>query len=147
MNRSSSSERTSLGEGGLKPEDVTYVAIGNPVTGYAALAIGKQIDAIIMYQPLTQICQFNKTCETVIDMTINEGPKSVAATSGANVIFGMRREMADGNPELMKAFYEGLKAGKSKGAALREAERTLRTDERYRHPYYWAPFILIGDWR
>src|SRR5262249_21219697 len=30
-----------LGEVGLKPEDVTYVAIGNPVTGYAALAVGK----------------------------------------------------------------------------------------------------------
>ncbi len=97
-----------LGEVGLKPEDVTYVAIGNPVTGYAALAIGKQIDAIIMYQPLTQICQFNKTCETVIDMTVGEGPKSVLATSGSNVIFAMRREMADGNPELMKAFYAAM---------------------------------------
>ena len=97
-----------LGEGGLKPEDVTYVAIGNPVTGYAALAVGKQIDAIIMYQPLTQICQFNKTCETVIDMTIGEGPKSVQATSGANVVFSARREMADGNPELMKAFYAAM---------------------------------------
>ena len=97
-----------LGEVGLKPEDVTYVAIGNPVTGYAALAIGKQIDAIIMYQPLTQICQFNKTCETVIDMTIGEGPKSVLATAGSNVIFGMRRDMADGNPELMKAFYAAM---------------------------------------
>ena len=97
-----------LGEVGLKPEDVTYVAIGNPVTGYAALAVGKQIDAIIMYQPLTQICQFNKTCETVIDMTIGEGPKSVLATSGSNVIFAMRREMADGNPELMKAFYAAM---------------------------------------
>ena len=93
---------------GLKPEDVTYVAIGNPVTGYAALAVGKQIDAIIMYQPLTQICQFNKTCETVIDMTIGEGPKSVQATSGSNVIFAMRRDMADGNPELMKAFYAAM---------------------------------------
>src|SRR5215475_8230114 len=97
-----------LGEVGLKPEDVTYVAIGNPVTGYAALAVGKQIDAIIMYQPLTQICQFNKTCETVIDMTIGEGPKSVQATSGSNVVFGMRRDMADGNPELMKAFYAAM---------------------------------------
>ena len=97
-----------LGEGGLKPEDVTYVAIGNPVTGYAALAVGKQIDAIVMYQPLTQICQFNKTCETVIDMTIGEGPKSVAATSGANVIMAMRKDMADGNPELMKAFYAAM---------------------------------------
>ena len=40
-----------------------------PRTAYTALAIGKQIDAVIMFQPLTQLCQFNKTCATVIDMT------------------------------------------------------------------------------
>jgi NitT/TauT family transport system substrate-binding protein len=70
-----------LKDAGLKPEDVTYVAVGAPSTTYTALAIGKQIDAAIMYQPLTQICQFNKTCETVIDMTIGEGPKSLKRRS------------------------------------------------------------------
>lgn len=97
-----------LAEGGLKPEDVTYVAVGNPFTGYASLTIGRQIDAIIMYQPLPELCKFNKTCETVIDMTIGEGPASVAASTGANVIFAMRRETADSNPMLMRAFYAAM---------------------------------------
>ena len=109
--RGTSSEKyfnAMLKDAGLKPEDVTYVAVGAPNTGYTALAIGKQIDAIIMYQPLTQICQFNKTCKTVIDMTIGEGPKSLEATIGANVIFAARREMAETNPKLMEAFYAAM---------------------------------------
>ena len=69
--RGSSNEKyfnAMLKDAGLKPNDVTYVAVGAATTTYTALVIGKQIDATIMYQPLTQICQFNKTCETVIDM-------------------------------------------------------------------------------
>jgi CHAT domain-containing protein len=49
--------------------------------------------------------------------------------------------------ELMKRFYAGLKAGKSKGAALQAAELALLKDGQHAHPYYWAPFILMGDWR
>ena len=109
--RGTSSEKyfnAMLKDGGLKPEDVTYVAVGAPNTTYTALAIGKQVDAAVMYQPLTQLCQFNKTCETVIDMTIGEGPKSLADTIGANVIFAARREMVESNPKLMAAFYAAM---------------------------------------
>jgi tetratricopeptide (TPR) repeat protein/CHAT domain-containing protein len=49
--------------------------------------------------------------------------------------------------ELMRAFYQQLKQGKTKGAALREASLGLLKDGRHSHPYYWAPFVLIGDWR
>jgi ABC-type nitrate/sulfonate/bicarbonate transport system substrate-binding protein len=109
--RGSSSEKhfnAMLKDAGLKPGDVTYVAVGAPSTTYTALAIGKQIDAAIMYQPLTQICQFNKTCETVIDMTIGEGSKSLEATIGANIVFAARKEMVESNPKLMEAFYAAM---------------------------------------
>jgi CHAT domain-containing protein len=48
---------------------------------------------------------------------------------------------------LMQRFYANLKQGQSKGQALRNAELTLLSDPRYRHPHFWAPFILMGDWR
>lgn len=56
---------------------------------------------------------------------------------------------------LMQGFYRNLKRGHSKAAALREAELALLHGNRrkgggkpkWSHPYYWAPFILIGDWR
>jgi CHAT domain-containing protein len=47
--------------------------------------------------------------------------------------------------ELMRAFYQGLKAGQSKIEALRRAQ--LATLQRYPHPYYWAAYQLTGEGR
>jgi len=46
--------------------------------------------------------------------------------------------------QLMERFYAGLSAGLPKGLALRDAQRALR-QEGLEHPYYWAPFFLVGD--
>jgi CHAT domain-containing protein/Tfp pilus assembly protein PilF len=49
---------------------------------------------------------------------------------------------------LMQHFYTNLTRNKmSKSAALRSAELSLLSHSAYRHPYYWAPFVLLGDWR
>lgn len=45
--------------------------------------------------------------------------------------------------DFMKAFYGHLQRGSSKGRAAQQAMQELRT--RYPHPFYWAPFTLIGD--
>jgi CHAT domain-containing protein len=56
----------------------------------------------------------------------------------------------------MEAFYRGLKAGLTKPEALRQARlETMRRQisspvtgeqESLASPYYWAPFILVGEW-
>jgi CHAT domain-containing protein len=52
-----------------------------------------------------------------------------------------------GTAEFMQTFYRELRSGKSKDVALQTAMVTVaRTPER-RHPFYWAPFVLAGDWR
>jgi len=49
---------------------------------------------------------------------------------------------------LMEVFYtKVLKEGLPPGAALRAAQVALSTEERWRAPYYWAGFVLQGDWR
>ena len=45
--------------------------------------------------------------------------------------------------EIMESFYRRLAGGDDKRAALRNAE--LEALERYGHPYYWAPFVLMGN--
>jgi CHAT domain-containing protein len=45
--------------------------------------------------------------------------------------------------ELMEGYYRNLLAGQGRTGALREAMKTLR--KKKPHPYYWAPFIAIGQ--
>lgn len=50
--------------------------------------------------------------------------------------------------EFMASFYTEFKqagSGQAKAAALAKAQRALLAGGRYRHPYYWAPFVLVGD--
>jgi CHAT domain-containing protein len=47
--------------------------------------------------------------------------------------------------QLMKDFYQHLVRGDRNAQALREAKlQMLRSNKETRHPFYWAPFILIG---
>ena len=48
--------------------------------------------------------------------------------------------------QLMQHFYEQLTkaTGGDKAGALAEAQRELRANKVLAHPYYWAPFILVG---
>lgn len=46
----------------------------------------------------------------------------------------------------MELFYTHLMQGATKGAALRQAQLTyLTANQRHAHPFFWAPFFLVGD--
>ncbi len=45
--------------------------------------------------------------------------------------------------EFFRLFYTKLASGGGKAAALRTASLGVR--QRFPHPFYWAPFILVGD--
>jgi tetratricopeptide (TPR) repeat protein len=47
---------------------------------------------------------------------------------------------------LARSFYEALKY-EDKAVALNRAMSTVRQQREWSHPYYWAPFIISGDWR
>jgi CHAT domain-containing protein len=56
----------------------------------------------------------------------------------------------DATQRLMQRFYENLWVREmDKLDALRDAQRWLKgqDDGRYRDPFYWAAFVLSGDWR
>ena len=51
--------------------------------------------------------------------------------------------------ELMPDFYKRYLAaqGRSPAAALRAAQQQMIASKRYSAPFYWAPFVLVGDWK
>ena len=48
--------------------------------------------------------------------------------------------------DFMASFYKNMEVKKmNKAAALREARLEMITSKKFSHPYYWAPFALIGS--
>lgn len=46
--------------------------------------------------------------------------------------------------EFMRVFYDSGRT-KTIGAALQDAQRDLMAQPDYSHPFYWAPYFLVGD--
>jgi CHAT domain-containing protein len=54
----------------------------------------------------------------------------------------------DATAELMKRFYRSMLVGKSSpAAALREAQVSMWQEPRWAASYYWAGFVLQGEWK
>ena len=50
--------------------------------------------------------------------------------------------------DLMISYYQHLRAGEGRADALRQVQLAMLKGGRNReHPFYWASFILSGDWR
>ncbi len=59
------------------------------------------------------------------------------------VVTSLWKVNAESTAELMEGYYRRLLAGEGRASALREAMKELR--KKKPHPYYWAPFIAIGQ--
>ncbi len=63
--------------------------------------------------------------------------------SGAQAVVAAQRKIdSAATKDLMNAFYAPLLAGTSVPVALQQAQRVIRTAAAYRHPYYWAAFVV-----
>ena len=76
------------------------------------------------------------------------GLAGVAVQSGAKSAVASLWYISDvATTELIGQFYLYLQTPNStKAAALRQAQLSLLATDEYRHPAYWAPFLLIGSW-
>ena len=53
----------------------------------------------------------------------------------------------DAAMQFMKNFYSGLYQSLSKAQAMRQAQIAMIKSKEYSHPFYWSPFVLIGNWQ
>jgi CHAT domain-containing protein len=54
----------------------------------------------------------------------------------------------DAAVRVMSSFYQGIGNGAtSRIKALRQAQLALLHDSAFSHPFYWAPFVMVGNWR
>lgn len=74
-------------------------------------------------------------------MAIKSGARSTLAT-----LWSVNDEST---VELINHFYHSLgkaNAPSTKAESLRQAQISLIHNQRYSHPFYWASFVLIGNW-
>src|SRR5256714_1248358 len=76
--------------------------------------------------------------------TLAEACSSAGATTVLASLWSVGDESTE---ELMVEFYRQLAANVSKAEALQKAELKLLNNPKYSRPLYWAPFVLMGDWR
>ena len=76
------------------------------------------------------------------------GLAGVAVKSGARSVLATLWFVNDETTSLLISdFYRHLKnASTSKASALQKAQLNIINDRRYRHPGYWAPYLMIGNW-
>jgi len=76
------------------------------------------------------------------------GLAGIAIKAGARSALGTLWFVSDeATAILLEEFYVQLKNPRlSKAQALQKAQVALLQDKRFRHPRYWSPYLLIGNW-
>jgi CHAT domain-containing protein len=83
----------------------------------------------------------NRAALGLAGMAVRSGARSTIAT-----LWSVKDEST---ALLMTEFYQKLvqpTAKITKAEALRQAQTDLLNSPEYKHPFYWAPFILVGNW-
>jgi CHAT domain-containing protein/tetratricopeptide (TPR) repeat protein len=93
-------------------------------------------------------------CQTALgEETRGEGivglTRGLMYAGAARVLASLWKVDDAATAELMKRFYAGMLGPQrlSPAAALRAAQVSMREQRRWNAPYYWAAFILQGEWR
>lgn len=74
------------------------------------------------------------------------GISGIALRSGARATLGSLWSVSDeATQELLPRFFQELPKT-TKAKALQAAQGELIRQDRYRHPFFWSAFVLVGNW-
>ena len=93
-------------------------------------------------------------CQTAIGRNLR-GEGLVSLTRGfmyggaARVVASLWEIDDEASKELMAKFYDHMLGQEqmTPAAALRAAQNDIMKQDRWRHPYFWAAFLMQGEWR
>jgi len=77
------------------------------------------------------------------------GLAGLAVRAGARSTLATLWQVSDDSTvKLMEQFYHELnQPGVTKAEALHRAQQALLNDQKYQNPSFWAPYVLVGNWR
>ncbi len=74
-------------------------------------------------------------------------PRSFLSAGASALIVSLWPVSDESTEILMSTLYKGLRAGDSVQDAMQAGQLAVLKNRKFSHPFYWAPFNLIGDWR
>ncbi len=131
---------------------------------HSAFVSGSPEDSFILYgdgelSSLREVENWNLNGVELVVLSACETGKGKQLGDGSEILgFGYQMQVAGaaaslatlwrvddrGTSEYMNDFYTALKSGVNKAGAVQKAQIAM-INSKYNHPYYWAPFILIGN--
>lgn len=91
-------------------------------------------------------------CNTALGESIpgegRQGLTQAFLAAGSRRVLATLWEVDDqATSEWMRSFYKALKETRSPAEAVHHAQQKMAADPQWSSPYYWAGFVLTGDWR
>jgi CHAT domain-containing protein len=74
-------------------------------------------------------------------------PRGFLYAGARSVIASLWKVDDEATAKLMSSLYTRIRRGESPGSALRNAQLEMVHDQQWSKPYYWAAFVLQGDYR
>jgi len=133
---------------GLDPKESALILAGRP----SRLSVRDLLEGSVRLNFAGNRLVTLSACQTHLggnDPSVLYGSLSRAfAQMGAPAVVASLWSVEDeATRQLMLEFYSGLTRGLGRAAALARAQRKMIGTRDYAHPYFWAPFVLLGDWR
>jgi CHAT domain-containing protein len=110
-----------------------------------------------MFLSMSEILDMKLHAESVVLSACNTGSGKISRAEGvmslgraflaagsSSVTVSLWQVSDESTAKLMEKYYQGVLAGKVKSVALAEARGALFSNG-YKDPFFWAPFILIGE--
>lgn len=123
------------------------------------LSWDQKMDVVELQRILSQARQTENPIELLVlsacktasgDSRAALGLAGVAIKSGALSTLGTLWSVKDASTAaLMSTFYERLTQEEvvTKAELLRQAQLSFINSQDYHHPFFWAPFVLVGNWQ